>query len=184
MLQSLVTFMGLPLLIVLSLILSGCGDQEPITGAGKVRWDREICGRCAMAVSDRKYSAQIRGGKPEKKTKLYKFDDVGCAVIWLDEQKWKDDSRTEIWVNDHRTGEWIEATSAWYVKMNNTPMDYGLGAQIDPAEGALNFEQASQHIYEVEKRFDIHTGQPLIEPPTVAPRVRVTTPSSMTPSPH
>lgn len=142
-------------------LLTAC-EEEKNTGAGKVRWDREICARCAMAVSDHNYSAQVRGGKAEKKTKLYKFDDVGCAIIWLDDQHWKDEARTEIWVNDHKTGEWINAKTAWYVEMNNTPMDYGLGAQTEHVVGALDFELAKQHIYKVEKRFNLHTGLPLL----------------------
>jgi nitrous oxide reductase accessory protein NosL len=179
MLRPFIAWLILPLILA----LSGCGGEDKTTGAGKIRWDREICARCAMAVSDRNFSAQIRGGKPEKKTKLYKFDDVGCAVIWLDEQKWKDDPRTEIWVNDHRTGGWIDAKTAWYVKMNNTPMDYGLGAQTDPAEGALNFEQAKKHIYEVEKRFSIHTGLPLTESPSTETNLQ-TSPKNNTEKPQ
>ncbi|MCK5810699.1 MAG: hypothetical protein KAH00_06390 [Cocleimonas sp.] len=157
------------LLLILSFIflLSAC-EEEKTTGAANVRWDREICARCAMAVSDRKYSAQIRGGKPEKKTKLYKFDDVGCAITWLDDQNWKDDPRTEIWVNTHKTGEWINAKTAWYVEMKNTPMDYGLGAQTTKVEGALNFEQARQHIDKVEQRFkNLHKAVPLSVEPSV-----------------
>ena len=145
--------------------MAGC-SREPETGPGKVRWDRETCVRCAMAVSDRHYSAQVRGGPPGEKTRLYKFDDIGCAVIWLDEQPWKEDPRTEIWVNDHRTGEWIDARKAWYVTGRRTPMDYGLGAQDEPAEGALDFEQARQHIYAVEERLNTHGGLPHPAPPT------------------
>ncbi len=153
--------LSLILFIPFIFLLSAC-EEEKITGADKVRWDREICARCAMAVSDRHYSAQVRGGKPEKKSKVYKFDDVGCAIIWLDDQSWKDDSRTEIWVNQHKTGEWINAKTAWYVEMKNTPMDYGLGAQKEKVVGALNFEQASQHIYKVEERFkNLHNAVPL-----------------------
>jgi len=146
--------------VLLVLFLSAC-SKEQTTGPGEIRWDREICARCAMAISDPKYSAQVRGGKPGKKTKLYKFDDVGCAIIWLDDQNWKDDPRTEIWVNDYRTGKWINAKTAWYVKIKNTPMDYGLGAQTEKVAGALNFEQAREHIYKVEERFNQHQAQPL-----------------------
>ena len=153
-----------PLLFLLSTLLTACGEEKN-TGPGKVRWDREICARCAMAVSDRNFSAQVRGGRADKKTRLYKFDDVGCAVIWLDQQRWKDDPRTEIWVSDHLTGDWIDARTAWYVKMNNTPMDYGLGAQRDKVEGALSFAEARAHIYKVEERFNAHTGQPLPDSP-------------------
>lgn len=147
-------------LIIPLLFLVACGEEKT-TGPENIRWDREICARCAMAVSDRNYSAQVRGGRADKRPKMYKFDDVGCAVIWLDKQNWKDDLRTEIWVNDHRDGKWINAKTAWYVKMKNTPMDYGMGAQVDYAEGALNFEQAREHIYKVEQRFNPHTGLPV-----------------------
>ncbi len=146
-------------LFVLAVTLGGCG-KEKTSGPEKVRWDREICARCAMAVSNRNYSAQVRGGRKGKKARVYKFDDVGCAVIWLDKQSWKDDPRTEIWVNDYRNGKWINAKTAWYVKMKNTPMDYGMGAQTEKVEGALDFEQARKHIYEVEQRFNPHTGLP------------------------
>ncbi|MCB1861306.1 MAG: hypothetical protein KDI47_06200, partial [Gammaproteobacteria bacterium] len=40
-----------------------------------------------------------------------------------------------------------------------TPMEYGLGAQSDPAPEALDFEQAKAHVVEVEKRFNIHGVQ-------------------------
>ena len=148
------------LIIPLFLLLTAC-EEEKTTGAVDIRWDREICARCAMAVSDRNFSAQVRGGREGKKAKVYKFDDLGCAVIWLDKQNWKDDLRTEIWVNNHKDGKWINAKTAWYIKMKNTPMDYGLGAQLEKVDGAINYEQAVKHIYEVEERFDAHTGLPV-----------------------
>lgn len=156
------------LIIPLFFFITAC-EEEKTTGADEIRWDREICARCAMAVSDRKYSAQVRGGREGKRSKVYKFDDLGCAVIWLDKQNWKDAPSTEIWVNDHRDGKWINAKTAWYVKMNNTPMDYGLGAQTVKAEGALTYEEAGAHIYKVEERFNQHTGQPLVEPEDLRP---------------
>lgn len=148
------------LIVPLILLLVSCAEEQN-TGPGEVRWDREICTRCAMSVSNSNFAAQVRGGEPEKKTKLYKFDDLGCAVIWLDQQKWKDDPRTELWINDSETGKWVDAKKAWYVKVSNTPMDYGLGAIVEHKEGSLNFEQAKKHIYSVDKRFNMHSAQPL-----------------------
>ena len=172
------------LIIPLFLLLVSCGE-ETNSGPGEVRWDREICARCAMAVSDHSFSAQVRGGRADKKSKLYKFDDVGCAVIWLDKQGWKDDARTEIWVNDHRNKKWINAKTAWYVKLSShTPMDYGLGAQTDKQETALNFDEAKSHIYDVEKRFNIHSAQPLRLPPSdkSEPSARVEPSATLKPS--
>ena len=154
--KSLMMLLSLPLLLSL---LVACG-KEVTTGPVDVRWDREVCARCAMALSDHKFAAEVRGGRPDKKAKVYKFDDIGCAVIWLDKQQWKDAPRTEIWVKDHTNDAWLDARKAWYVPLPNSPMDYGLGAQQNKVAGALDFAQAKKHIYEVEQRFNPHTGQP------------------------
>jgi len=82
--------------------------------------------------------------------------------LWLynddNQPAYQNDAKTEIWVNDYKTNEWINAKQSWYIKDQTTPMNYGLGAQTEPAEGALNFDQAIKHIYEVEKKFNIHGG--------------------------
>lgn len=141
-------YLGL-LLLTLGL-LTACANKEE-TGPAEVRWDREACERCAMSVSDRKYSAQVRGGPSDRKTRVYKFDDIGCAVIWLDKQEWKNDQRTEIWVTDNLSGNWIDARQASYVTGQITPMGYGLGARSEPTEGSLDFAAANKHIYEIEQ---------------------------------
>ena len=146
-------------LILLSLFfitLTGC-TPEDVTGPGDIRWDRETCTRCSMALSDRSYAAQVRGAPAEQRTVLYKFDDIGCAVIWLDKQPWKDDARTEIWVADHRSGEWLDASNAYYVKDKITPMNYGLGAQAEATEAALDFTQAKTHIMMSESKHHDHS---------------------------
>ena len=146
--------------------LAGC-DGDPGTGPVDVTWDRDACERCRMVLSDRHYGAQIRvpPGEGRKWGKAYKFDDIGCAVLWMDQQPWKEGPAIEIWVTDHRDGQWIDARTAHYVTGKTTPMEYGLGAQRDAAAGALSFEQAIVHIYEVEKRFSAE-GQVHIPVPT------------------
>ncbi|MBK8640169.1 MAG: hypothetical protein IPN92_18500 [Chromatiaceae bacterium] len=138
--------------------LSGCGDSG--TGPAAVKWDRIVCERCRMVLSARDYSAQIRGFKEDGKSSLHVFDDIGCAVIWLDQRPWREDPRTEIWVNDWRNGAWIDARTAYYLKGKETPMQYGLGAQTEPMPGALNFAEAKIHILEVEARFNAPVVNP------------------------
>lgn len=141
---------------ILILLLFGCSG-DPGTGPKEAKWDRDACERCRMVLSDRNYAAQIRylpTGK--KRTRVMMFDDIGCATLWLADKPWKDAPGTEIWATDHRNGDWIDARQATYIKDRITPMAYGLGAQSDSAEGGLNFDQAKQHIREVEKRFNVH----------------------------
>ena len=138
---------------VLMLLLNGC-SVDPGNGPAEVKWDRHACERCRMVLSDRHYSAQVRFlPEGKKRTRVLYFDDIGCAILWLDEKPWKDDPGTEIWATDYRSGDWIDARTATYVKERITPMEYGLGAQFERVPGGLDFEQAKLHVVEVEKRF-------------------------------
>jgi copper chaperone NosL len=138
-------------------MLAACSG-EPDSGPVAVKWDRVTCERCRMVLSARHHSAQVRVRDPGGKSRAYFFDDIGCAVIWLEDNPWRDDRRTEIWVNDWRSGEWIDARSAYYLTGQETPMQYGLGAQTEPAVGALNYAAAKAHIFDVERRFNVHGG--------------------------
>lgn len=148
----------LVLYLCLGLLLSGCA-QEEMTGPVEVRWDREVCSRCAMAVGDRHYAAQVRGAPAGTATRVYSFDDIGCAVVWLDAREWKADPRTEIWVMDHLSGEWIDARTARYVTGKLSPMGYGLGAQQAAAADSMDFAGAVEYIQAVDARKHRHGGE-------------------------
>ena len=139
------------------LLISACSPEQT-TGPGEVRWDRETCTRCNMALGDRNYAAQVRRTPAGEKSNLYKFDDIGCAVIWLEKQPWKDEFHTEIWVTDYRSGKWIDARKASYVKGKISPMNYGLGAESEFTKGALDFSQATEYIMIAEKEHHRHGG--------------------------
>lgn len=117
-----------------------------------------------MVVSDPRHAAQIRQPAGEGRSKVYRFDDFGCAVIWLDQQAWKGDAAVEFWVTDHRTREWIDATRANYVMGQITPMAYGLGAQADPAEQGLSYSEARSEVYRAEEQSKFpHQHHPVVE---------------------
>ena len=140
------------LVFLASAFLVSCSDVD--TGPVEVKWDRDDCARCRMVLSDRMHAAQVRGGPEGQKSKVYKFDDIGCAILWLDKQPWKERSNTEIWVNDHRDGHWVDARQAHFITGQNTPMSFGLGAQETSAEGALSFAQAVASIKQREASFN------------------------------
>lgn len=149
------------LLVSLVFLLTACGKGNE--GPADPKWDRDVCERCRMVLSDPHYAAQVRYLPEGKKhPRILWFDDVGCATLWLADKPWKDAETTSIWVNDHRTGQWINARTAHYVEMNNTPMAYGLGAQSDSAPGSLDFAAAMTHIRKIEEKNDLRS-QDLIE---------------------
>jgi copper chaperone NosL len=138
-----------------TLVLSACSGG-PETGPVEVRWDQNNCERCRMMLSDPHFAAQIRYFPEAKRSRVVKFDDIGCATLWLKDQQWKDDPKTEIWVAEHSSGEWIDARQATYIHKNNSPMGYDLGAQAEAEPEGLSFAEARQHIEQVENEFNVH----------------------------
>lgn len=129
------------------LFLAAC-SREPETGPVEIKWDRDACVRCSMAISDRYYAVQVRGG-PKKK--VFKFDDIGCAVTWLKDQPWGNDPATEIWVADFRSGKWLDARTVRYVAGKTTPMGYGYGATAEATAGSVSFDEARRLLLAKDK---------------------------------
>lgn len=152
------------LLALLLGALAACSG-DPGTGPLDVKWDRFTCERCRMVLSDRKHSAQVRIPQAEGRSKVLFFDDIGCAVVWLEDKPFRDDPKTEIWVTDWRSGAWIDARKAFYLAGQVTPMEYGLGAQSEPDPQAIDFAAARGRIFEVEKKYNVHGGHLDASPP-------------------
>ncbi len=154
--RSLIPGQSLILASLLMLALLTACSHKTETGPVAVRFDEDICQQCRMVISDPHFVAEIRYFPPGKRTKVAKFDDIGCAVTWLKNKPWKADKKTEIWVADYHTKKWINARTAFYTKVKVTPMGYGLGAQSTSAADSMNFTQAQQHIAYVEKHEHAH----------------------------
>jgi len=129
------------LLILISFGFSAC--EKKGTQPSEVHWDRDMCARCAMVVSDRRNTVQV---KNPQDSKTYMFDDIGCMVLWFDEEKipWAD--KAVIWITDVDTGEWIDARKAFYDTENITPMAYGFSAHkklenIEPTQEVIDFDE-------------------------------------------
>ncbi len=139
-------------LVFITLFLASCEkkiSKEPT----KIHWDRDMCHRCKMVISERNHAVQVIN---QENGKVYKFDDIGCVPLWFEEEKipWKQSAK--IWVTDIKTSRWIDAKTAYYDTMNNTPMGYGFGAhekKEDIKEGyeILNFEEVSKRAFTIGK---------------------------------
>ncbi|WP_456428499.1 nitrous oxide reductase accessory protein NosL [Nitratifractor sp.] len=147
------------LLAAFGLLGAGCGKKRPAGAVEAVHWDRDMCERCKMVLSERKYAAEIVDPKTNK---VYKFDDIGCATLWLEEEHipWAD--RAKIWVTDAKTGEWLDARKAKYTSDSITPMAYGIAAFSDrtfpKGHKALDFRQATELIRKIEAKNNERRG--------------------------
>jgi hypothetical protein len=112
------------LVLCLGLLWVACGGGAE-TGPAAVHWDRDTCERCGMTISDRRFAAQVRGSRGQA---AHRFDDPGCALLWLDERLGVDAEAAEIWVRDRSGERWLDGRSARYVAVQPTPMNYGFAA--------------------------------------------------------
>ena len=130
---------------------SGCEKKE-IGAPEGMHWDRDMCERCKMAISERKFASQIIDPQSGK---VYKFDDIGCAVLWMDETgiPWRE--KAIIWVTDASTGKWIDAKKAKYSDDSITPMAFGFAAYSEKTapkgKSFYDFDTVSEKIREIEK---------------------------------
>ncbi|MEA3492346.1 MAG: hypothetical protein U9R27_10645 [Campylobacterota bacterium] len=144
-------FKSLFLATVLLLVFSGCEQRSP-TEMRRVHWDRDMCERCKMVVSDRHHAVQVINIATGRS---YMYDDIGCVLLWFDDEKidWAGDAK--IWITDVATGEWIDARTALYDTHNITPMAYGFAAHennstIKAGEEIIDFTEVTKRIFEIE----------------------------------
>jgi len=138
--------------LFLSILIIGCKEKSK-TDAIEVHWDRDMCARCVMVVSDRHNTTQVRN---PNNGKTYMFDDIGCMVLWFRDHKqsWKDQAK--IWITDAKTGKWIDARKAFYDTTTITPMAYGFSAHknredIPKGEEVINFDEVEKRVLKIGK---------------------------------
>jgi len=141
-------FYNLLLLISLMIVTIGCEQRDP-NEPHSVHFDRDMCERCKMVISDRNYVAQI---VDVEKRDAYNFDDIGCAVLWLDKNGKKLHENHKFYIADKSTGEFIDINSAYFSKGGTTPMDFGISASKEKSSANnISYDEAKKIIYEVKK---------------------------------
>jgi hypothetical protein len=100
-----------------------------------------------MVISERRHAVQIRmlGAR-----ETHAFDDLGCALLWLEEQGLLagSDGGPEVWVKDSPSGGWIDARGALFEAGLTTPMAYGFGL----ADHGIPLGQVQTRVRESELR--------------------------------
>lgn len=133
-------------------VTAACGkDGHWPEGMVEIKWDRDVCDRCKMVISDRRFAAEMRGGP---KDQAYKFDDIGCALFFIKEKAadfpWLNEAATRFWVADSQSSRenprWLEARKAQYGGGARSPMGYNQSASALPVAGGLDFESTRTHL--------------------------------------
>ena len=106
-----------------------------------------------MVVSDRHHAVQVIN---PANGRSYMYDDIGCLVLWFDDEKIDWAPKSKIWITDISTGKWIDARTALYDTHNITPMAYGFGAHennstIKAGEEIIDFAEMSKRIFKIEE---------------------------------
>jgi len=139
-----------PLSPLAAALLGACGPRDEgdwAPGMARIVWDRDTCARCGMAIGDRRFAAQLRGGPQDE---VVKFDDIGCATSWCVEKvagrPWINDPATRLWVAEFegKGRRWLPAREAHYVVGPNSPMGYNQAAHAQPRDGSQPFEAMAE----------------------------------------
>lgn len=121
--------------------LAACGER---TGPEDISWGRDACEHCRMIISERPFATELRGG-PRKR--IYKFDDVGCAIHWARHEKLDLGEMPEFWVMSHADGKaWLDARQAFYRIDVRSPMNYNFGAVPAVADAAVPYAEMVRRI--------------------------------------
>ena len=139
-------FIGAALVMTVLLLTGGC-SKEISLDAQDPSWDRDVCHRCRMMLSNRHFSAQVVD--PES-GRHYFFDDLGCALGWLDEAKPQWSQKAVIYANAADSGKWTDVRRGVIAEPFVTPMSFGLG--VFPEQSAL---PEGKHRVTLEQAFGI-----------------------------
>jgi len=128
---------GLAALPLTGLALTACNSVEP----GKLVLGESICEHCQNVIAQKAFAAQLRDAAGD----YHVFDDFGCAVRWIREQKLAEETLT-FWVMDHRGGYWIDAFKAHYHGGETSPRGYNLAAATVPGNGGIDYAAARDQV--------------------------------------
>jgi len=139
-----ILFVGLGNTQQLVVVVEGNLSQQPLELALNKYQDSE----CGMIIDDLGYASQVIS--PAGKT--WFFHDHGGMAAWLTTKSFAKDA--VIWVWDRHNQGWINGRTAWYSRVEETPMFYGFGAYSDSSLGTVNFDTMQNHMLAGETMAD------------------------------
>ncbi len=110
------------------LLAAACGQPEIAPVALN---PEDMCSMCRMAISEKRYAAEFI----TKEGEATKFDDIGCLRDYI-KTRGNRDQVAAYFVSDYESREWIDGSSALFVKSDEfaTPMGGGIVAFVDKSK--------------------------------------------------
>ncbi|HSG31690.1 MAG TPA: nitrous oxide reductase accessory protein NosL [Thermodesulfobacteriota bacterium] len=128
--------MKYPILISLILFVLSCSKESELLPV-EIKYGQDLCAACSMIISEKQYSAQyiLSDGS------IKKFDDIGCMIEHLKQEKNERGNISAVFVRDYIHKNWINTDIAHFVHSNKiiTPMGHGIAA-FGTKEDAKNIE--------------------------------------------
>ncbi len=90
---------------------------------------------CGMTIEDMTYVSQVVSSDG----KTWFFHDHGGMANWLKDKSFKDNAK--IWVMSKDSKKYIDARTAWFSRIDSTPMGYGFGAYEIKQDGFISFDE-------------------------------------------
>ncbi|NWF67322.1 MAG: hypothetical protein HXX81_07650 [Campylobacterales bacterium] len=110
---------------------------------------------CGMIIDSFDFSAQIAS----KDGRTWFFHDLGGIPLWLRDKKLQD---VKIYVYTIDSKKWIDAKSAYYSRVENTPMNYGFGAYEFNKENFVTFNDMCELMLKGENLTNPHVKKQLL----------------------
>ena len=92
------------------------------------------CSECNMDVEKLEYAAQMITLEGD----TYFFDDIGCLVLWLENNH---PHIAKMFTQTLDTHRWIEIKKAWYSRIAPSPMGYGFAAVEEKREKLISYDE-------------------------------------------
>ncbi len=132
------------------LMTAGC-KREVTLDPPSLHLGQDTCFACGMIVSDERYAAAIVQNQNGER-KQFVFDDLGEMLRFTPPAA----SQTRYWAHDVESKQWIDATTAHYVRSpaNETPMLTGVVAyatQSAADAAAKSHDAAAMNFDEIRK---------------------------------
>lgn len=109
--------------------------QAVPTGVVPIVWDKEACGYCRMHIGEPSAAAQLQ----REDGTVVNFDDPGCLMSWLDGTA---ERPRAIYFHHIHEDAWLQVPAVRFVRVERTPMGFGLGAVAFSDATAMTWEQA------------------------------------------